>query len=154
MKLSNMNASQLWQLEHAIDLIANTDFGSDDWGSEIATRREELERLGEWLRAENRWRQQVQTWLKAERDWKVWVEAINSPFYMAGAAGWAALKVLTPSLDGVDTFAKLPPSLQYRYAAFARGVYDAAIDPNVVLSTNQKSGRTSLPSLPEFEDQQ
>ena len=148
-----MNAADLWRLEEAINLLANTEFQSEDWGSEIAERREQLEFLGNWLRAENQWRREVQAWLKAERDWKIWSESVNSPFYIAGAAGWAALKVLTPSLDGVDSFAALPPSLQYRYAAFARGVYDAALDPNVVLSTNQKSGRTSLPTLQNFEDE-
>ena len=147
MKISDAGLNDIYNLKRALTLFDSVEFETDDWWAEIVSRENQLNAINEWLRAATVWKRQVREWLNAENKHTA---NVSDEFYIAGSAGWAALKVLTPNLDGVAAFDDLPLSMQYRYAAFARGVVDAALNPNVVLSMQQKHGRTALPTLPEY----
>lgn len=130
-----------WQLKRIIqayDSIAHCGISEE----EARLRHEEYWQVERWLSAERVWQASIKNWLTAEGKWIAGQRLLRSDAYIAGKRGWERVREYAPNLDGVDTFERLPDSLQFRYAAFAAAVLDLNM-PEEIKSTKQLTAVTA-----------
>ena len=135
-----MNEARLRRLRELVNahkLIESSTISYDAALREMA----DLEAIERWLWAEQAHLRKVENWLDAEKRFKTkqWMDALkfSDQTYAAAKRGWQMVKHYVPNQDGVDSFDKLPDSLQFRYAAFASAVL-GLLPPAEVKSQKQE----------------